>query len=91
MLNFWVKKPKNRDFDPVVPISGRVNIKILNCYILKPPQKIFWRIRGGGARMTSLAPGLYVTVLKYSKISRFSHGYDVTKMTSYPKNVLKLL
>ena len=57
MLNFWVKKPKNRDFDPVVPISGRVNIKILNCYSLKPPQKIFggsW----GGARMTSLAPVL---------------------------------
>ena len=41
MLNIWVKKPKNRDFDPVVPISGRVNIKILNCYILKPPQKNF--------------------------------------------------
>ena len=62
MLNFWVKKPKNRDFDPVVPISGRVNIKILNCYILKPPQKNFWRILGGGARMTSLAPGLCVGV-----------------------------
>ena len=47
MLNFWVKKPKNRDFDPVVPISGRVNIKILNCYILKPPQKNFWRVVWG--------------------------------------------
>ena len=56
MLNFWVKKPKNCDFDPVVPISSCVNIKILNCYILKPPQKIFED--PGGARMASLAPVL---------------------------------
>ena len=56
---FWVKNPKNRDFDPDVPISARVNIKILNKYGLKPPQKIFGELWGGGARGTTLAPVLY--------------------------------
>ena len=66
MLNIWVKKPKNRDFDPVVPISGRVNIKILNCYILKPPQKNFWRVVGGsgGVEAPWEAKGPHTAVLR---------------------------
>ena len=58
MLNFRVKKPKNREFDPVVPISGRVNIKKFNWYGLKPPQKLFGGLWGVYVHVTSLAPGL---------------------------------
>ena len=47
MFNFWVKKPKNHDSDPDVPISRRVNIKIWNCYILEPSKNVMEDLVGG--------------------------------------------
>ena len=40
------QKPKNRDFDPDALIYDRVNMKILNDYSYKPPQK-FLECSGG--------------------------------------------
>ena len=78
MLNFWVKKPENRDFDPVVPISACAYIKILNTYVLKAPQKILER-SGGGARGTSLAPVL-IRNDKLSYINRIRRNDNLSCM-----------
>ena len=63
-----VKKPKNRDFDPVVPISGRVNIKFFNCYGLKFLEEEFFIEEG----FTFLRD---ITYLSGSKLSYSRYEY----------------
>ena len=45
-VKFLGQKPKNRDFDPVVPNSARVNIKKFELLYSQTPTKKFGGIRG---------------------------------------------
>ena len=76
-VNFWVKKPKNSDFDPVAPISERVNIKVNSIVSQLSPKN--WRAQGG-TRMTTLVPALREQMNKYSSSATYGRNKQYKTM-----------